>query len=67
MKRLEEIKKFREMTLEAKQAEMLVAKKKLAQTRLKVAAGKMANFSEVKKLKKSVSLLYTLINENAAE
>lgn len=63
MKQTEETKKIKDMTEVQLKAELVSAKKKLAVDILKVKVGKLDNYSLVKKNKKYVARIATIINE----
>ncbi len=67
MKTTEELKQYKSMDLATLEKEMFELKKKLAGYSLKVQAGKLDNYSLIKKTKKNVARLNSLIVEKSLE
>jgi ribosomal protein L29 len=67
MKKTEEMKKFREMSLEHLGKELETLERELMNSNLKVAAGKLGNFSTIEKQKKNIARIKTIINEKSEE
>jgi len=67
MKKIEELKKMREMNLEHLEKELVQSEKEFTGTKLRVTAGKMANYSQIDKIRKNIARLKTIINEKFAE
>ena len=63
MKTIEEMKDLRSMDVKKLETELKDNQKKLMQNSLKVAAGKLENFSLIKKSRKNIARIKTLINE----
>lgn len=67
MKRIEELKNLRDMDEEKLHTELLDVETKLAGLNLKVRAGKLDNFSQIGKTKKTLARINSIINEKAGE
>ncbi len=67
MKKVEDIKKYREMKVDQLQALVLDLEKEMMHDTLKIKAGKMNNFSVVSKVRKNIARIKTIINEQEAE
>ena len=65
MKKVEETKKYDAMTLDQLEKDLLEIEKKVAEAILRVTAGKLGDYSQVKKLKKSVARIKTFISKKA--
>lgn len=67
MKRLEEIKIYRDMSKDKLLLELTEIQKKCANINLQIKAGKESNVSLLNKTKKSIARIKTLISENETE
>jgi ribosomal protein L29 len=67
MKKVEEIKKYQEMSLENLKSTLKDLKKELVSNSLKVQAEKLTNYSVISKTKKSIARINTLISAKSAE
>lgn len=67
MKTTEDIKKYRAMTKEQLEKELTVLEHSAMTNKLRVAAGKLDNFSLVCKAKKNIARVETIINEKDGE
>lgn len=63
MKKTEEIKKLRSLDKKALKAELLKQKNEHVLVSLKVGAGKEDNFSQIKKLRKNIARINTILSE----
>lgn len=67
MKKTEDIKKYRQMSKDALAKELAEHEKKLVQASLRVKAGKLDNYSEVSRNRKTIARINTLICEKNME
>lgn len=67
MKKVEEIKKYREMKVDQLQALVLDMQKVSMHDTLKIKAGKMNNFSVTSKVRKNIARINTILTEKGLE
>lgn len=67
MKKVEDIKKYREMKVEQLEASLLDLKKGIISDSLKIKAGKANNFAIIEKSRKSIARIKTIISEKGLE